>query len=388
MLLPLFSLRRFVVSLVLVIAGLSAMAVDEAALERRFQEANAQLDAGKFQEALEAYNAILEAKPDASNVWVTRAIARWNLNDRSGARADLAHIIRMQPDNFDAYRIRGQFRYQAEDYTGSLEDFNRAIELMAHIAPAELFGMRGEVRRKLEQPDAAIRDLDRAIELKPDYVSALYVRGELHDAAGRAAEAEADYSRTIELAPEHADALNNRAWIRFHARRWDAAIADGQAALRLAPKAAIALRVVGYSQFATGDYAAAAKTLGDAYEAEPTADSSFALFIRHVALQRGGASDQRLATSSVAWKDQPWLTAIARFLTGALEEDGLEAAAKDTTDDGELAGRACEMHFYIGLKRLLAGDKSTARLRFRSALQTEQKTYIEYTLAEAELARK
>jgi lipoprotein NlpI len=82
-----------------------------------------------------------------------------------------------------------------------------------------------------------------------------------------------------------------------------------------------------------------------------------------------------------------WVQAIAKFIVGQISEDELETAAKDTPDDGELMGRACEMHFYIGLARKQAGDKSTARLRFQSAIGTDQKTYIEHALASAELKR-
>lgn len=405
------SFRRLVSTLAFVFCCLLAATVaplhaaDQDALEQRFQEANAKVDSGEFQPALDIYNEILEAEPKAGNVWVMRAIAKWKLKDLSGARADLAQAISLHPDNIDAYRVRGQMRYEAKDYTNSLADFTKAIDLVktnvkaiaaagddegAHAYEtenAELYGMRAEVENKLEDHPSAIHDLTRAIELKPDYVAAFYLRGQLYEASNEPTAAEEDYSKAIELSPKHADALNNRAWVRFHALKWDDAIADGKKALEIAPKAAVAMRVVGYAQFAKGDYAEAAKTLAAAADADPTSGAAYALFVRHHALLRTGGVDKRLATSWGNWKDDPWLQAIAKFLTSQIDEDTLEAAAKDTPDDGELAGRACEMHFYIGLARLQAGDKPTARLRFRSALNTEQKTYIEDALSHAELAR-
>jgi len=386
-------LRRLLLTVTLALAGFAAPfanqlhAADHDALEKRFKEANAKLDAGESAPALEIYNEILEAEPKAGNVWVMRAIAKWKLKDLSGARADLAQAIALHPDNTDAYRVRGQLRYEAKDYSGSLADFSRAIELSEQAPDGELFGMRAEVQNKLGDTTAGISDLTEAIKLKPDYAAAFFLRGQLHEAEQRTAAAEADYSRVIELSPKHADALNNRAWLRFHALRWDEAIADGKKALELAPKAAVAMRVVGYSQFAKGDYAAAAETLAAAAAADETSGAAYPLFVRHFALLRGGAADKRLATSWVNWKDDPWLQALAKFITGQIDEDALEAVAKDTQDDGELLGRACEMHFYVGLARKQAGDKSTARLRFQSALKTDQKTYVEDALASAELAR-
>jgi tetratricopeptide (TPR) repeat protein len=383
----------------------AASATDPEALEKRFKEANAKFDTGEVQAALDAYNEILEAEPKAGNVWVMRAVAKWKLKDLSGARADLAQAISLHPDNVDAYRVRGQMRYDAKDYSNSLADFTKAIDLVktnvksiaanldADAAAtyekenAELYGMRAEVQNKLNDHPSAIYDLTHAIELKPDYVAAYYLRGQLYEAGSEPVAAEDDYSKVIELSPKHVDALNNRAWIRFHALKWDEAIADGKKALELAPKAAVALRVVGYSQFAKGDYAEAAQTLAAAADADATSDAAYSLLIRHHALLRAGAADKRLATSWGNWKDAPWQQALAKFVTGQMDEEALEAVAKDTPDDGELAGRACEMHFYIGLARKQAGDRSTARLRFQSALHTEQKTYVEDALSHAELAR-
>lgn len=378
---------------------------DNEALEKRFKEANAKLDAGESAPALEIYNEILEAEPKAGNVWVMRAIAKWKLKDLSGARADLAQAIALHPDNVDAYRVRGQLRYEAKDYANSRTDFTQAIDLATANAKAiaaqdkdagaayakdtgELFGMRAEVESKLNDHPAAIYDLTRAIELKPGYSAAYFLRGQLYEATGEPAAAEQDYTKVIELSPKHADALNNRAWIRFHGLKWDEAIADANKALELAPKAAVALRVLGYSQFAKGDYAASAATLAAAAEADATSGAAYSLFVRHYAMLRTGGADKRVATSWGNWKDESWLQALAKFITGQIDEDALEVAAKDTKDDGELAGRACEMHFYIGLARRQAGDKSTARLRFESALKTEQKTYVEDALAHAELARR
>lgn len=397
-------LRSVLLVAVALVASLGARAASADELEQRFADANAKLEARQFKEALEIYNGLLEAEPDAGNVWVMRAVAKWNLKDQSGARADLAQAIKLHPDNIDAYRVRGQMRYEAKDFQASLDDFNAAIGVVERAVAsadkseepfarefarqnAELYGMRAEARKHLGERDAAIRDLSRAIELKPDYAAALFLRGQLRETANNPAGAAEDYSKVLELQPKHADALNNRAWIRFHELKWADAIADGRATLALAPKAVVAMRVVGYSQFALGDYAAAAQSLTAAADADPTSDGAFALFVRHFALVRQGTPDKRVATSWGRWADAPWLQALAKFIGGTLDEEGLEAAAKDTTDDGELAGRACEMHFYIGLARLQAGDKSTARLRFQSAIATDQKTFVEHALAHAELQR-
>lgn len=382
-------------------------AAERADLEKRFLEANAKIEAGDFKPALEIYNEILEAEPDAGNVWVMRAVAKWNLQDRSGARADLAQAIKLHPDNIDAFRVRARMRYEAKDFLPALEDLNRAVELheaqgretevdgkpggldnsnQQKLTGAELYGLRGEVKKQLGDSDGAIGDLTKALEFRPDYAAFYYTRGQLYESVGDPAAALADYTRLLELEPKHVDALNNRGWLHFYALEWDNAITDGRKALELRPKFASALRIIGFSLFGKGDYAEAALTLAAAAEADPKAEG-YALLVRHHALLRTGGADDRLATSFASWKDQAWLQALARFTTGAITEDELETAAHQDADETERASRTCEMHFYIGLARRQAGDKSTARLRFQSTIAANQKDFVENALAQAELER-
>jgi tetratricopeptide (TPR) repeat protein len=403
--------RRFLTATALALCCFLALAVaplraaENDALEQRFRDANAKLDAGETQPALEIYNEILEAEPKAGNVWVMRAIAKWKLKDTSGARADLAQAIALHPDNVDAYRVRGQLRYELKDYANSLTDFTKAIDLMqANVetlaanddeaasdyekSQAELFGMRAEVKNKLDDSASAIGDLTRAIELKPDYVAAFYLRGQLREATDDPVGAEEDYSKTIDLSPEHADALNQRAWLRFHALKWESAIADGTAALAVVPQAGAVARVVGYAHFGAGNPAAAVTVLTKAADLarDDVEEKAYALFIRHLALKRTGTADDRLATALADWKDKAWLSAVGRFLCGQISEDELDAAM-EKGDETDRAGQECEGNFYIGMTRLFAGDRPAARSRFKAAIATGMTTYIEYTLAQAELAR-
>ena len=393
----------------LLLAAVSLQAADQDALEQRYKEANAKVDAQQFKEALEIYNELLEAEPDAGNVWVMRAIAKWNLKDASGARADLSQAIKLHPDNIDAYRVRGQLRYEAKDFAASRADFDKAIGIVEdvvkansvdedsedaelthlfHLQNAELYGMRAEVARQLNDNRAALRDLNVAIMLNPNYIAALHLRGELYEAEGQLSDALQDYSRAIELDPKHGVALINRGWIRFYRHEWDQAIADATRVIELAPKAAIAMRLVGYAQFGKGDFPAAVDMLTRAADAATApGDAAFALYVRHFAQLRAGGADKRLATSWGAWPDEPWFPSIARFIVGQINEEQLEAEAAKAEDEEERLGRECETHFYIGQARLAAGDKSTARLRFQSAINTGVTTFIEHALAGSELKR-
>lgn len=403
------SRRSLVVTLIIIGSGLflpipPGSAADLAALERMYKEANVLLNSDKFQEALELYNQILEQHTEGDNVWVMRAGAKWRLKDLSGARADLTQAMKLNPYNFEPYRVRAMMRFEAEDYDGCLADLTKAIALCkvwrdqqlhpddadeADAAYATLFRMRGQANLVSGDKNAAIYDFSQALELQPDSVPALFNRGRGYEAIGEPDAAIADYSRVIELEPRHIDALNNRAWRRFHKFEWDAAIADGEKALAIEPKEVGTMLAVGYAQFGKGDYASAVKSLTAAADEtwNSPVDSAYALFIRHFALLRLGTPDKRVATSWDGWGANVWTQALGKYLSGVIDESQLESLAEGEQDEEELSGRACEMHFYIGMMRLLSGDKTTAKLRFQAAVQANRQNFFEHCLAQAELKR-
>ena len=188
--------------------------------------------------------------------------------------------------------------------------------------------------------------------------------------------------------PDQADALHQRAWLHFAARNWPAAIADGRKVLTLVPESVTACRVTGYAEFGAGDYAGAADTLGRAADlaGDDLDQKAFALFIRHLAAQRAGKPDDRLKRAVATWPADTWAATIGCFLTGELSEEKFDELT-EAADPAENAGRECEANFYIGMVRLQAGDKPTARLRFRAAIATKVTTFVEFTLSERELER-
>jgi lipoprotein NlpI len=72
-------------------------------------------------------------------------------------------------------------------------------------------------------------------------------------------------------------------------------------------------------------------------------------------------------------------------LQGKLAENDLIASAS-ATDPVRNQEQLCECWYYAGMKRLLAGDKSTAKDDFNKCVATKRVTFAEYELAKAELA--
>jgi lipoprotein NlpI len=67
-----------------------------------------------------------------------------------------------------------------------------------------------------------------------------------------------------------------------------------------------------------------------------------------------------------------------------IDEQALLAAI-DSFEEKRQREEQCEAWFYIGIKRLLNGDRAGAADAFRKSVATEEKTHNEFDFAKAEL---
>jgi lipoprotein NlpI len=115
----------------------------------------------------------------------------------------------------------------------------------------------------------------------------------------------------------------------------------------------------------------------------------FFIWTLRVRLGERPAADAELADyfkSRAPTVEGEWARTISNFLLGSVPEGEFLAAAQQGTDALKVQGQVCEAWYYSGLKRLLAGDRSTAADYFRRCLATDLSYFIEDALAEHERA--
>lgn len=83
--------------------------------------------------------------------------------DYQGAIADFSEIIRINPQEVEAYYNRGIAYAKLQDYQGAIADFNQALILDPTIA--EIYLERAKVYLQLGERDSAIADLNKAKQL-------------------------------------------------------------------------------------------------------------------------------------------------------------------------------------------------------------------------------
>jgi len=100
------------------------------------------------------------------------------------------------------------------------------------------------------------------------------------------------------------------------------------------------------------------------------------------------AADTELSTDlEKPLKEAPeeWTSSVANFLLDKLSETDFLSIAQSGAKPATRRDQTCDAWYYAGIKRLLAGDKSTAIDDLRKCLATKDQTEDEYQCAEAEL---
>ncbi len=161
------------------------------------------------------------------------AFAKDDLGDYTGAIQDYNKAIELDPDFVDAYINRGIDKHSLGDNIGAIQDFNKAIELDPDYARA--YYDRGYAKFELGEYRGAIQDFNKAIELDPDFVDAYNNRGCAKDDLGDYTGAIQDYNKAIELDPDFVDAYNNRGIDKHSLGDYTGAIQDYNKAIELDP---------------------------------------------------------------------------------------------------------------------------------------------------------
>src|SRR6202021_2128814 len=123
--------------------------------------------------------------------------------------ASLTETIKKNPNDPQAYNMRGSVLAQAGKTEEALADFNKAIDLDPNYGQA--FANRGLIYRKTKRLDQAMSDYERDLALDPGYPRAwlgggvVYkgrTRGLRYERLGDKTKAAGSYGRAINLRPK------------------------------------------------------------------------------------------------------------------------------------------------------------------------------------------
>ena len=292
----------------------------------------------------------------------------------------------------DDFCASGDAKEQKYDYDGALADYNKAIDLDAKCAQA--YDSRSFIEICKGDFDSAIADSTRAIELAPGNPGAFYDRGVARDNKGDFDGAISDYAHAAKLSPDSALSYALLGAARQSKGDSAGALADMDRAVGLEPKNPIALLYRGVENMrllkwadALPDLRAASAAPADASQLQNQDYAHFFIWVINTRLGEADGANKELAAFIPMRADGAagdWFSKIGGFLLGSVTEADLISAAK-VPDKPPHPDQFCQAYYYIGIKKLFAGDKKAAADYFHKSLDTKMHSATEYQLSGAEL---
>lgn len=368
------------------------------------EQSNSNLDA-----ALADYSKSINLGSGAPEVYANCGMAEQTKGDLTAALADYNKALELEPDLAEVYAYRGSLEQRTNGLDPAIADYEKALQLKApwpdiQSALAQLYAYRGSIEQWTNEFDAAIADYGKAMQLEPDLIGAKTNLAQTYQSRGyqemltnQLDAALADLSKAIELEPDLAEAYIDRGWSEEQTNEFDAAIADYEKALRLNPDSTDTKSRLAQGYGDRGDwevqgfeYTNALTDFRRACELDPADDyAHFYIWLCNSSLGNSerATMDLKAYLTARGSKDSgDWPSEIGRFLAGQITEQDLLSAATsaDTKKDKE---QHCEAYYYIGSKRLFAGDKTGSVAEFRKCVATDVKNFNEYQFAKTDLQR-
>ncbi len=241
--------------------------------ESYYQRANAQLDLGNYQAAVEDYTAAIGEDPNYVAAYFNRGLAYLKLNQFQAAVDDYTKVIEKNAQDADAYYQRGLAYHRLRNYRAAIADYTQVIRLNPEDATA--FINRGLSYSAADDKQSAIADFTQAIRLNPNDASAYYSRGRARFFLADYAGAMEDYTEALRITPDDADIYVNRCGAYLNLAQYEQAIADCSQAISLNAKyqEAYSNRCLAYTNLQ--QYALAIADCTQAIALEPNAAKAY-----------------------------------------------------------------------------------------------------------------
>ena len=149
------------------------------------------------------------------------------------AQAIYEHVLKIQPDHFDALQLLGTLLLDTKQFAQALDLLTSALQINPNHAAS--YSNRGNALLGLQRFKEAITSFDGAIHLNPDLAQAYSNRSNALQALQRFNEALVSCDQAIRLKPDYAEAYSNRGNALQALQRVEDAIASFDSAISFKP---------------------------------------------------------------------------------------------------------------------------------------------------------
>ena len=185
----------------------------------------------EYTSAISTLNTLIEADASIAEAWFLRGLAKYNLNDMSGAFADFSKAIEQNPVYSQALLYRGITLTRQDKCSQAISDYEMVIELRPNWLDG--YYSRGVNYLYMEQPKKSIQDFSKVIDLDPKNIDAWINRGTAHIYNSDSMRALNDYKQAIKLNPFYSEGYSKRGRLLMQMKSYYLAHDDFTTALEL-----------------------------------------------------------------------------------------------------------------------------------------------------------
>ena len=157
--------------------------------------------------------------------------------DYKEAIGELNKAIKLKPENFEPYYLRGYAKYCLEDFSGALRDLDKTLSINPLYIKAFLY--HGFCNMEIKNYGEALKDFENGLKIDPFDTDLFIARAALFLQIGQYEKAIADYDFALGFKPELSPATRsnmalayvNRGIAKAHLKHYDEALADLDKAL-------------------------------------------------------------------------------------------------------------------------------------------------------------
>lgn len=184
--------------------------------------------------SIQYFNQVVSAKPYLHEPYFFRGLAKFYLDDFTGAEADCSEAITRNPFVVDCYQLRGLARVNQGKYAEAIDDYRNALR----YAPENenLWHNLALCYANLKSYDAAIGVLDTIVRIIPGYAPALNMRAQVHIQQEDTISALADLEASLKINKYDPEVYATRALVYQQQERYEDAEDDLTYAIHLNPK--------------------------------------------------------------------------------------------------------------------------------------------------------
>jgi tetratricopeptide (TPR) repeat protein len=178
--------------------------VGESPGNKDFKRGNELFQAGKYEEAAEAYKEAISKEPGEPIYHNNLGISYIKTGKNEEAIAAFKKMLELQPDSYSANKNIGELLGAQKMYQEALPYFTKASELSSNDPDA--FYDLGACLMNLQDYEKAMAAFTKVKELKPNYAKAYYQLGMIYVNQNKKEDAIQNLEKFIELAPDDPDA--------------------------------------------------------------------------------------------------------------------------------------------------------------------------------------